>query len=477
MEIRKPVMIEEQELARQRDCRQQVRSWVQRRVQELGRPLLAMVVTYGCQQNENDSEKLRGMLEEMGYGFTDQLEQADLVLYNTCAVRENAELKVFGNVGALTHYKRRRPEMVIGLCGCMMQQPHVVEAIRKKYRHVDLVFGTHTLYRFGEILLHTLQQRGERVFDVIDSDGQIAEGMPVRRDNPYTAWVSVMYGCNNFCTYCIVPYVRGRERSRQPEEIEKEVRQLVASGVKDITLLGQNVNSYGKDLPDGLTFPQLLRRIDAIPGDFRLRFMTSHPKDATPELFQAMAECDKVANYLHLPFQSGSDRILSVMNRRYTRSQYLEKLVDLRSRMPGIVLSSDIIVGFPGETEEDFEDTLSLVREVEFDNLFTFLYSKRVGTPAAEMDGQVPEEVKHRRFDRLLEVQNEISRRHNDALVGKVLRVLAEGPSKNDPRVLTGRTDGNRVVNFPGPADCLGQFVQVRITQAQTWSLNGELQE
>lgn len=477
MSKRMPVCISPEEMSRQRDLMEQVKNgYVADFMKKYGHPPMAMVVTYGCQQNENDSEKLRGMLSQMGYGFTDQLDEADLVLYNTCAVRENAELKVFGNVGALVHYKRRKPEMVIGLCGCMMQQPHVVEEIRRKYRHVDLVFGTHTLYRFAELLHREVEDHG-RIFDVEDSDGAIAEDLPVRRDSTHTAWVSIMYGCNNFCTYCIVPYVRGRERSRQPEKIVEEVRQLVQSGVKDITLLGQNVNSYGKDLEQGIDFPDLLKMVNDVEGDFRIRFMTSHPKDATEKLFATMAACDKVVNHLHLPVQSGSSRVLGAMNRHYTREDYLA-LIDMAKRYnPGITLSSDIIVGFPGETYEEFLETVSLVEAVEFDALFTFLYSKRTGTPAAEMENQIPDEEKHRRFQQLLDSFNAISRQHNEALLGKTLKVLVEGPSKNKSGTMAGRTEGNRVVNFPCDPDKVGQFVWVKITEANTWSLNGQLAE
>lgn len=474
MKDRQQVLLSQKELEQQKEYRKKAAAYVARLAEKLGHAPYAMVVTYGCQQNENDSEKIKGMLQEMGYQFTTSLEEADLILYNTCAVRENAELKVFGNVGALTHYKRRKPSLLIGLCGCMMQQPHVVQEIRKKYKHVDMVFGTHTLYRLGEILYHTLSD-GQRTIDVVDMDGQIAEDLPVKRDSRYVAWVSIMYGCNNFCSYCIVPYVRGRERSREPKEILAEVRQLVESGVKDITLLGQNVNSYGKDLETPLDFPDLLRMVNDVPGDFRIRFMTSHPKDAGEKLFLAMRDCEKVAKHLHLPFQSGSNRILKEMNRRYTREDYLSLIRRAKELMPGLALTSDIIVGFPGETYEDFKETISLIEEVQYDSLFTFLYSKRVGTPAATMENQVDDKEKHRRFDELLKVQEKYSKMHNDDCLGKTFRVLVEGPSKNNPNTMTGKTDGNKTVNFEAGPETVGTFQNVTITEANTWSLFGKI--
>ena len=352
-------------------------------------PPLAFVDTYGCQQNEADSERLRGWLAQMGYGFTGSEEEAAIIVINTCAIREHAEQRVFGNVGALVHVKRRHPEQLICLCGCMAQQPHAAQKLRESYRHVDLVFGPQALWKFPEMVHTLLTQRG-RVFSVEEEPGSIAEGIPVVRQDKIKAWVSIMYGCNNFCSYCIVPYVRGRERSRNPEDILAEVRQLVEEGYKDITLLGQNVNSYGKDLEKPMDFSDLLEAVNAVPGDFLIRFMTSHPKDATQKLFETMARCEKVAPVLHLPFQSGNDRVLQVMNRRHTQAEYLEKIRALRALIPDIVLTSDIIVGFPGETTEEFEDTLKVLEEVRFDALFTFIYSPRQGTPAAQMDDPMP---------------------------------------------------------------------------------------
>ncbi len=435
---------------------------------------LAFVDTYGCQQNEADSERLRGYLEQMGFGFTASEEEARIIVINTCAIREHAEQRVFGNVGALVHVKRRHPDTLICLCGCMAQQPHVAKKIRESYRHVDLVFGPHALWRFPEMVHTLLTQRG-RTFSVDDEAGSIAEGIPVVRQDNIKAWVSIMYGCNNFCSYCIVPYVRGRERSRRPEDILAEVRQLAEEGYKDITLLGQNVNSYGKDLAEPLDFADLLERVNAIPGDFLIRFMTSHPKDATHKLFETMAKCEKVAPVLHLPFQAGNDRILKVMNRRHTRAEYLEKIRALRALIPDITLTSDIIVGFPGETTEEFEDTLRVLEEVRFDALFTFIFSPRQGTPAAEMDDPMPREEKLANFNRLTALQDAISEEKHAAYVGKTVRCLLDGLSDDQRYDLTARTPGNRLVRVVGDPAALGQFRDVKITGANKWSLFGEL--
>jgi len=460
-------VVTDEELALQREYTRLAAELLARR----GRPATACVMTYGCQQNENDSEHLKGMLCEMGCELTEKPDAADILVINTCAVRENAEQKVFGVVGALKHAKAKRPDMVLAMCGCMAQQGHVAERIRASYPQVDLLFGTHALYRFPQLLYKALSGR-EHVFDTKDEDGRIAESLPVRRDSSYKAWLSVMSGCNNFCTYCVVPYVRGRERSRRFEDVLDEARSLVDKGYREITLLGQNVNSYGKDLGSERDFADLITAIGELPGDFLIRFTTSHPKDMSLKLIDAMAACPKAAKHLHLPFQSGSDEVLRRMNRGYTRDIYLERVAYAKRKIPGLALTSDVIVGFPGETEADFEDTLSLIRTVEFDNLFTFLYSKREGTPAARMDDPLPHADKLRRFNRLLEVQNAISLRKNEALVGKTLRVLCEGPSRTDKSVLTGHTEGNKVVNFTGKA-AEGQFVRVRIDKAQTWTLTG----
>ena len=430
----------------------------------------AFVDTYGCQQNEADSERIRGMLEECGYGIVDEEEGADCIVINTCAVREHAEDRVYGNVGALTHTKNRHPTQKIFLCGCMMGQPTVSERIKKSYRHVDGVFNPHHLWRFPE-LLYSVLMTGKRVFAVEDSAGAIAEGIPVVRSNNLKAWVSVMYGCNNFCSYCIVPYVRGRERSRRPEEIIEEVRGLIAAGYKDITLLGQNVNSSGKDLGLGVDFADLLATLAELPGEFWLRFMTSHPKDATKKLFDTIASHEKIAKQFHLPFQSGNDRVLKAMNRHYDSAQYLALAEYGRSIMPQLVLTSDVIVGFPGETEEEFEDTIRLIERVRYDALFTFIFSPRPGTPAAKMDDPTPKEEKSRRFDCLCEVQNRISQEIHQAYVGRTMRVLVDG---KDGELLTARTEGGRLVRMTGADSLMGQFTNVKITGCTTWSLVGE---
>lgn len=470
---RQEVLIPTGEVQRQMEiCRQ----LAQHNAKAGGQPL-ALVDTYGCQQNEADSEQIRGMLREMGYAFTEDTSVADVIVINTCAIREHAELRVLGNVGALTHTKRRKPNQVICLCGCSMQEPHMAEKIRKSFRHVDLVFGPHALWRFPELLQQVLLKK-ERVFATEQSDGRIAEGLPVVRRGKIKAWVSIMYGCNNFCTYCIVPYVRGRERSREPEQILEEVRGLVAEGYKDITLLGQNVNSYGKDLDSNVDFADLLAQINDIPGDFLVRFMTSHPKDASQKLFETMARCDKVAPQLHLPVQSGSSRVLKAMNRHYDRESYLDEVRRLKALIPDIVLTSDIIVGFPGETHDEFEETLSLLEEVRFDSLFTFIFSPRVGTPAAKMDDPVPMEEKKKWFQRLLDTQNRISVEKHKEYIGRILPVLVEEENPADAvNNLNCRTDGWRLVHVPGDVSLLGQRKKVKITDCSTWSLFGEFVE
>ena len=438
-----------------------------------GRSALALVDTYGCQQNEADSEKLRGYLAAMGFAFTENEAEADVIVVNTCAVREHAEMRVLGNVGALSHTKKAKPEQLICLCGCMVQQPHMAEKIKRSYPIVSLVFGPHELWRFPELLLRTMTKKG-RVFSVAPSDGVVAEHMPVCRDRGVKAWLSVMYGCNNFCSYCVVPYVRGRERSRKAEDVLAEARSLVESGVKDITLLGQNVNSYGKDLPGAPDFADLIREINALPGDFRIRFMTSHPKDATEKLFRTMADCEKCARHLHLPVQAGSDRVLRAMNRVYDRAGYLEKVALARGYMPDLVLTSDIIVGFPGETDEEFAETLSLVEQVRYDALFTFIYSPREGTPAAKLPDPATREDKQRRFDQLVELQNRISAEKHAEYVGKTLRVLVDGENPQKPGELTARTDGGRLVHLRADRALVGQWAEVRITGSNTWALYGE---
>lgn len=461
--------ISDEEMAQQREYIYEIRRNIESRSV---RPL-AFVETYGCQQNSSDSEKIKGMLYDMGYDFCDKASEADFILYNTCAVRENAELRVFGNLGALKNIKRKREDVIIAVCGCMMQQEHIANKIKSRYKHVDLVFGTHALYRFPQLLYNVLE--GKREFDIKNEDGSVFEDISYKRDDIPLAKIPIMYGCNNFCTYCIVPYVRGRERSRSAERILDEVRDVAKMGYKEVMLLGQNVNSYGNDLTDGLNFTQLLREVCKVDGIERIRFMTSHPKDISNELITAMAEEEKICNQLHLPVQSGSDRILKLMNRKYTSEQYLNIIKKVKEAIPDIVLTTDIIVGFPGETNEDFERTIDILKEVEYDTIFSFIYSKRVGTPAAEMEDCLTQEEKHRNFDRMLEVQNEISARKNKEYEGTVQKILVEGVSKNNENTLTGRTEGGKVVNFAGDMSILGQMVNVKITKAQTWSLFGDI--
>ena len=432
----------------------------------------AYVETYGCQQNEADSEKLRGYLAMSGYAIVQDAEGADVVIMNTCAIREHAEQRVFGNLGALTHTKRRHPRQKIFLCGCMAGETKVSDRIKKSYPHVDGVFSTHHLWQFPEILWNVLNRK-KRQFFIEDEPGSIAEGIPQIRDSQLKAWVSIMYGCNNFCTYCIVPYVRGRERSRQPEDILAECRSVIEAGAKEITLLGQNVNSYGKDLSSGMDFADLLEAIAQIPGEFKIRFMTSHPRDASFKLFDTMAKHDKIAKQLHLPFQSGSSRVLKAMNRHYDRETYLEKVLYAKKVMPDLVLTSDVIVGFPGETEEEFEETISLIQTVHYDSLFTFIFSPRPGTPAAKMEDPTPKEEKNRRFDKLCAVQNAISEEIHNNYVGKVMACLVDGKDKD---LLTARTEGGRLVRFEGCDSLIGTYQNLKITGATTWSLTGEMQ-
>ncbi|MDY3280779.1 tRNA (N6-isopentenyl adenosine(37)-C2)-methylthiotransferase MiaB [Dysosmobacter sp.] len=466
---RKDVLVSAADLDRQRDFEASIRAMFAARE---AHPL-ACVDTFGCQQNVADGQMLQGMLEAMGFGFTDDPKEADVVILNTCAVREHAEDRVFGNLGALTHTKKANPEQVICLCGCMAQEPRVSERVKRSYPHVNLVFGPHALWKFPELLWQVYEKR-RRVFSVADEHGSIAEGLPIRREGDIKAWVSIMYGCNNFCSYCIVPYVRGRERSRDPQRVLEEVRALVAAGYKDITLLGQNVNSYGSDLDLNYDFADLLADIDKIPGEYLIRFMSSHPKDATKKLFDTMARCPHVAKQLHLPVQSGNDRVLKEMNRRYTRAQYLELVNYAKSVMPGLVLTSDVIIGFPGETEAEAMDTVSLVEEVGYDALFTFIYSPRPGTKAASMPDPAGREEKQKWFDRLLEVQNAMSARLHAGYIGKTVRVLVDGPSDDPEYPLASRTEGNRLVRLKGGEDLLGRFVDVKITGSNTWALYGE---
>ena len=434
----------------------------------------ACVVTYGCQQNEADSERIAGMLRAMGYEKTDKEENADIIVVNTCAVRDHAEQRALSITGGYKHLKAKKPSLIIGISGCMVSKKESGDRIKRSYPYIDFTFGTEKLWQMPEILYGVMSGQ-KRIFCPNEGKPITMEGIPVLRENPYKAWVSIMYGCNNFCTYCIVPYVRGRERSRRPEDILDEIRGLVADGCREITLLGQNVNSYGKEFGGECDFADLLAKICEIEGDYIVRFMTSHPKDASRKLIDTMAANPKIARQFHLPVQSGSDRILKAMNRNYTRESYLSLIRYMREKMPDIAISTDIIVGFPGETEEDFEETLSIVREARYDMMYSFIYSKRSGTPAAEMADQIPPAVTGARFPRLLEVQNEISVERNLVRENQTLRVLVDGRSKNNPEKFSGRTDGNKIVLFDADDSDIGKFVNIRITKAQTFALIGEI--
>ena len=436
-----------------------------------------LINTFGCQMNFHDSEILAGMLEQMGYCPARSAEEADIILFNTCCVRANAENRAFGNIGNLKPLKKEKPNLIIGVCGCMAQEPSEVEKIRKTYTHVDLVFGTHNLHQLPELLQRVKETR-RQVIEVWDKEGEIIEELPVRRESKLKAWVTIMYGCNNFCSYCIVPYVRGRERSRRPEVIVREIMDLVDDGVKEVTLLGQNVNSYGLDREERVDFPDLLQQINEIKGLERIRFTTSHPKDLSDKLIEVMAKGEKICEHLHLPFQAGSNKVLQMMNRRYSREHYLALVEKLRNAIPGIALTTDIIVGYPGETDEDFYQTIDLVKTVRFDGAFTFAYSTRAGTPAARIKEQVPEEVKKERLYKLIEVQNQISGEISRALKDQVVEVLVEGLNEKNQSYLEGRTRTNKLVLFKKPENgerLIGNLVQVKIVHPQTWNLFGEL--
>ena len=467
---RKQVLIPEEQTLRQRDFERKIRELHAQR----GKSVRALVDTFGCQQNVADSQHIMGMLEAMGCTFVTAPEDADIVVLNTCAIRDHAEKRVYGTLGALTHTKKANPEQLICLCGCMAQRPEVAEKVRQSYRHVDLVFGPQALWKFPELLYQVYTRRG-RVFSVEEEHGAIAEGMPVVREGRTRAWVSIMYGCNNFCSYCIVPYVRGRERSREPARIIEEVRQLAAEGYKEITLLGQNVNSYGKDLDTPWDFADLLSELDKLEGDYLLRFMSSQPKDASYKLFDTMARCKHVARQLHLPVQSGCDRVLRAMNRPYDRAKYLDLITYARKVMPDLVLTSDVIIGFPGETEAEAMETVALVEQVRFDALFTFIFSPRPGTPAAKMDDPVPRAEKQKWFDMLCNTQNEISARLHAGYVGRTLRVLVDGETDDARWPLSARTAGGRLVHLVGDKSALGQYRDVKITDSNTWALFGEM--
>ena len=430
------------------------------------------ITTFGCQMNEHDSETIAGMLSERGYEAALERDEADVVIFNTCSVRENADKRFFGTLGQLKKRKERDREFTVCVCGCMMQQQHIIDSIKSKFPWVDVIFGTHNIHQFPELLENLVQEKKKQI-NVWEDGGEIVEGLPAKRLYKHKAFVNIMYGCNNFCTYCIVPYTRGRERSRKPEDIVREVRNLVADGVREVTLLGQNVNSYHGD--ENTDFADLIYMLNDIEGLERIRFMTSHPKDLSDKLIQAYVDCEKLCKFIHLPVQCGSSRVLQRMNRKYTREDYLELIRKLRAAVPEITISTDIIVGFPGETEEDFQETLSLVAEVEYDSAFTFLYSIRKGTPAEKYEDQIPEDVKHERFNRLVDLVNEISAKKNAAYVGRIEKVLVEGYSKNTAMAYSGRTDGFKLINFEGTEDMVGQIIDVKVTAGKTFSLEGEV--
>lgn len=452
----------EQEPERQYYFIKKCREIVKKKSEELGRPLYACSVCMGCQMNARDSEKLSGILVQVGYTLTESEEDADLVLYNTCTVRDNANQRVYGRLGYLNSLKKKNPHLRIILCGCMMQEASVIEKIRRSYRFVDLIFGTHNIFKFAQLLC-TMYENQEMIVDIWQETDQIVEELPVQRKYAYKSGINIMFGCNNFCSYCIVPYVRGRERSREPKEILREIERLVEDGVVEIMLLGQNVNSYGKNLEEPITFAALLREVEKIEGLKRIRFMTSHPKDLSDELIEVMRDSRKICRHLHLPVQAGSDRILQAMNRRYTKEQYLSLVQKIKTAIPDIAITTDIIVGFPGETLPDVEETIDVVKKVQYDNAFTFIYSKRTGTPAASMEDQVPEEVVREGFDKLLKVVQDTARERAALLQGKVMEALVEEVNEQDPSLMTGRLSNNMLVHFPASESMIGKLVNVSL--------------
>ncbi len=456
---------------------EQARKYVQTESEKLGRPLTASVITFGCQMNARDSEKLAGVLEAAGYEIHEDDEAADFLIYNTCTVRDNANQRVYGHLGVANGNKRRNPHMKVALCGCMMQEESVIEKLKTSYRFVDLIFGTHNLYKFPEYLTRVFENPGEMLIDIWKDTDQIVETLPVERKYRFKSGINIMFGCNNFCSYCIVPYVRGREKSREPKDILREIERLVADGVVEIMLLGQNVNSYGKNLSEPITFAQLLEQVCEIEGLQRVRFMTSHPKDLSDELIKVMKRNPKVCRHLHLPLQSGSTRILTAMNRRYTKESYLALAQKIRKELPDMAITTDIIVGFPGETAADVEETIDVVKQVEFDNAFTFIYSKRTGTPAASMENQVPEEEVKRNFDRLLQVVQETARKRVSRYQGQVMDALVEELNEHDPHLVNGRLSNNTIVHFPGSAELIGQIVPVYLKECRGFYYMGEMQE
>ncbi len=468
--------VSEKEFLLQKEYTEKIKAINEISLAESGAPRYAFVLTLGCQQNEADSEHLMGMAVDMGYVPTDDPSIASLIMVNTCAIREHAEKRALSLVGQYKHVKEKNPELIIAVCGCMVVQEHRINDIKMRYPYVDIVLGPSLMYRLPGHIFSRLNG-GKRVFDSVTDTYSVAEGIPVRRESGYRAWVSVMYGCNNFCSYCIVPYVRGRERSRRREDVIAEFKALVAEGYKDITLLGQNVNSYGKDSGFDYDFADLLSELDKVEGDYTIHFMTSHPKDATRKLVDVMAGSKHVAKHFHLPMQSGSDKVLREMNRRYDFEKYIGILDYIREKIPGVTITSDIIVGFPGESEEDFEATLNALHRARFDMIYSFQYSPRKGTPAAEMECQISKEVKSERFERLLEVQNEIALESNRRLEGTVLRVLCDGPSKNNKEVFSGRSEGGKIVFFDGKECHIGKFIDIKIQRADTFALYGDITE
>ncbi|OLR58818.1 tRNA (N6-isopentenyl adenosine(37)-C2)-methylthiotransferase MiaB [Anaerostipes sp. 494a] len=460
------------ETQRQMHFMDEMKKWVQEKTEELGRPLTCHVTTFGCQMNEKDSEKLLGILETMGYQEV-ETEEADLLLFNTCTVRENANTKLYGHLGQVKKMKEKNPHMMIGLCGCMMQEPHVIEKIRTSYRFVDVIFGTHNIFKLAELLKERVDA-GSLIVDIWKDTNQIVEDLPSDRKFSFKCGVNIMYGCNNFCSYCIVPYVRGRERSRKPEDIIKEIEQVVSEGVKEVMLLGQNVNSYGKTLEKPMTFAQLLGEIEKVEGLERIRFMTPHPKDLSDELIDVMAHSKKICSHMHLPMQSGSTRLLKEMNRHYTKEEYLKLAQKIKDRIPGVSFTTDIIVGFPGETEEDFEDTLDVVKKVGFDSAYTYVYSKRTGTPAATMEHQVDKDVIKERFDRLLALLKETSAINCKKKVGAIEEVLVEEENTHEDGMITGRLENNLLVHFKGCKEQIGSIVKVKLMEEKGFYYMGE---
>ena len=461
------------ETKRQYEFMEKAKVYVQKQAEELGRPLTYCVTTFGCQMNARDSEKLTGILEEIGY-VASESEKADFVIYNTCTVRENANLRVYGRLGVLHGYKKKNKHMTIALCGCMMQEPEVVEKLKSSYKFVDIIFGTHNIFKFAELIVRNFEEKG-MIIDIWKDTQEIVEDLPIERKYSFKSGVNIMFGCNNFCSYCIVPYVRGRERSRNPEDIIAEIKNLVADGVLEVMLLGQNVNSYGKNLENPMTFAELLQEIEKIEGLERIRFMTSHPKDLSDELIEVMKNSKKICKHMHLPLQSGSSRILKIMNRHYDKERYLEVAEKIRAAVPDISITTDIIVGFPGETEQDFLETMDVVRRVRYDSAFTFIYSKRTGTPAASMEDQIPEDVVKDRFDRLLALVQEISAEKAGAFVGQTLPVLVEEVNGQDASLVTGKLSNNSTVHFHGSADMIGTIQNVLLEECKGFYYLGKV--